>query len=167
MLRMPNRDDACGLASLSTLARMASPFNCRAACSNCGAIARHGPHHAAQKSTTTGSSLRETKRSKRASSIATGLPSSKAVPHLPQTGSSCVRPASSRFAVLQWGQMTIMRIAGTLQIGSVGANERAVPRCMKVPPVDAGGRQRSAAEDRAQQAEREVAADAGDDERLD
>ena len=27
MLRMPNRDDACGLASLSTLARIASPFS--------------------------------------------------------------------------------------------------------------------------------------------
>ena len=59
----------------------------------------------AQKSTTTGSSLRVTTRSKRASSSAIGLPSSKAVSHLPHTGSSRVRPASSRLAVLQPGQI--------------------------------------------------------------
>ena len=46
MLRIARRDDTTGLASLSTLASTARPLSWRAACSNCGAIARHGPHHA-------------------------------------------------------------------------------------------------------------------------
>ncbi len=128
MLRIRRRDEAAGLASLSTLASTAAPWSSRAACSNWGAIARHGPHHAAQKSTTTGSSLRVTKRSKRESSIAAGLPSSKALPHLPHTGSSRARAASRRLAVLQLGQMTIMPIPGIRETCSVATSSGACPR---------------------------------------
>ena len=47
-------------------------LSCAAACANCGAIAWHGPHQSAQKSTTTGSSVLATTLSKLASSSATG-----------------------------------------------------------------------------------------------
>src|SRR3954447_11926345 len=46
-----------GLASVSSLARTTSPSRAAASCSRTGPSARHGPHHSAQKSTTTGTSL--------------------------------------------------------------------------------------------------------------
>src|SRR6202007_1546555 len=52
MLRMPWAALACCAASLSTLAKR-TPGSCRAAAAKCGAIWRHGPHQAAQKSTST------------------------------------------------------------------------------------------------------------------
>ena len=45
-----------GLASVSTLASSTLPARASAACSITGPSCRHGPHHSAQKSTTTGSS---------------------------------------------------------------------------------------------------------------
>src|SRR3954451_9398775 len=46
-----------GLASVSSLARTTWPSRSAAACSRIGPSARHGPHHSAQKSTTTGVSF--------------------------------------------------------------------------------------------------------------
>src|SRR4051794_24098983 len=54
---MPWIWNACamrGLASVSSLARTTWPSRSAAACSRIGPSARHGPHHSAQKSTTTG-----------------------------------------------------------------------------------------------------------------
>src|SRR2546423_2128946 len=46
--------DSCGLASVSSLASTTSPSRAAAAFSRIGVRVRHGPHHSAQKSTTTG-----------------------------------------------------------------------------------------------------------------
>src|SRR5665213_106429 len=51
---MPNACASCGLASVSILASTTEPSRAAAACSSSGLRARHGPHQAAQKSTTTG-----------------------------------------------------------------------------------------------------------------
>ena len=64
-------------------------FDAAAACSNTGAIARQGPHHGAQKSTTTGTSgaRRRADRSCRPSG-STGSPSNSGSWHLGQRGAS-------------------------------------------------------------------------------
>src|SRR5688500_8993338 len=100
---MPKRAATPCAFSVSSLAKRTRVFSSPAACSKAGAIILHGPHHAAQKSTTTGSSLRETKGSNVASSSATGLPSSSGAPHLPHFGSSPSRARGTRFAVRQRG----------------------------------------------------------------
>ena len=51
---MPNACASVGLASVSTFASTTSPSRAAAASSSSGVSARHGPHHDAQKSTTTG-----------------------------------------------------------------------------------------------------------------
>ena len=159
------RDDACGLASLSTLASTASPFSWRAACSNCGAIARHGPHHAAQKSTTTGSSLRRDEaleaRIVERDRLAVEQGGAALAAHR-----LVARAASSRLAALQSGRRRSCRSLGTCE-SRQRSGGAAVRRCGKVPPRGAVGPRRSGADERAQQAEAEVAADRGDDERLD
>ena len=53
---MPKDWLICGFASVSTFARSTLPSRACAACSSAGVSCRHGPHHAAQKSTTTGTS---------------------------------------------------------------------------------------------------------------
>ena len=59
MLRMPKRAAISGSASVSSFASRALRRRARAAaCSYAGAIIRQGPHHGAQKSTTSGRSLR-------------------------------------------------------------------------------------------------------------
>jgi hypothetical protein len=58
--RMPQRPARPGAASVLTLAKRTRPFICAAARSKAGAIAWHGAHHSAQKSTTTGNSVRAT-----------------------------------------------------------------------------------------------------------
>src|SRR5207302_3678866 len=79
-------------------------FISAAARSKPGAMAWQGPHQSAQKSTTTGSSVRTTAASKLASLTATGLPFSSGVLHLPQVGPSATRSAGTRFKVAQLGQ---------------------------------------------------------------
>ncbi len=51
---MRKRSPSSGTASVLTLITSARPAMLRAAVSSSGAIIRHGPHHGAQKSTTTG-----------------------------------------------------------------------------------------------------------------
>ena len=60
MLRMPKRAASAWLASVSSLARRTCGSSMPAACAKAGAIVRQGPHHGAQKSTSTGMSLRPT-----------------------------------------------------------------------------------------------------------
>ena len=74
MLRIANRLPSAGSASVSTLPRRMPGSSRDAACSNCGAIVLQGPHQGAQKSTSSGMSLRASWRSKLALVSATGLP---------------------------------------------------------------------------------------------
>jgi hypothetical protein len=85
MLRMPWARLACGLASVSTLAKRTCGMR-RAASSKCGAIVRQGPHQGAQKSTSTGTSLRPTKVGSTASSSGAGCGLISSVLQRPQTG---------------------------------------------------------------------------------
>src|SRR5580692_10514450 len=54
ILRIPNRPATSGKASVSTFATTTDPVRWLASLATSGATARHGPHHAAQKSTKTG-----------------------------------------------------------------------------------------------------------------
>ena len=107
MLRMAKRCAVCGLASTSTLTSMARPLSSRAARSNCGAIILQGPHQPAQKSTSTGSSVRLVTESKFASVNSMGEPSNSAAPQRPQFGSSVSRADGMRLAAPQWAQATL------------------------------------------------------------
>ena len=104
MLRMPKREEVSGLSSLLTLTSRARPLSWAAACSKAGAIMRQGPHHGAQKSTTTGRSVLPTTASKLASVSSTGSPASSACPQRPQVGSSPSRAAGTRLVAAQWAQ---------------------------------------------------------------
>ncbi len=53
--RTPNWAASSGFSSMLSLATFTLPSNCTASSSRAGAIILHGPHHSAQKSTTTGS----------------------------------------------------------------------------------------------------------------
>ena len=64
MLMIPNACDRRGLASTSTLTTSTTPSYLAASFSISGATILHGPHQAAQKSTTTGLSLLSTRASK-------------------------------------------------------------------------------------------------------
>src|SRR5690606_27201848 len=52
--RTPYAAESSGLSSEFTLTTLTRPSNSRATLSMIGVSARHGPHHGAQKSTTTG-----------------------------------------------------------------------------------------------------------------
>src|SRR5205807_9768537 len=93
----------------STLPKRTSG-NCRAAAAKCGAIWRHGPHQAAQKSTNTGASVARTYFAKTASETSTGTGSASAVLHLAHTGSSPSRSSGTRLVVAQWGQTSSMTV---------------------------------------------------------
>ncbi len=106
MLRIWKRDDSCGLSSLLTFTSSARPFSAlTTACSNAGAIARHGPHHGAQKSISTGSGLASIAASKLSSASSTGRPSSRGLPQRPQTGSSARRSTGMRLVAPQPAQV--------------------------------------------------------------
>ncbi|KLD75110.1 hypothetical protein Y886_28865 [Xanthomonas hyacinthi DSM 19077] len=78
MLRMPKRAASAGCASLSSLPRRMRGSNCAAAASNCGAMVRHGPHHGAQKSTSSGMSLGSAQAAKVSAFNASGAPTNSA-----------------------------------------------------------------------------------------
>src|SRR5215211_5238405 len=67
MLMIPNACDRRGFASTSTFTTSTTPSYFAASFSISGATIRHGPHHSAQKSTTTGFVLWSTSVSKVAS----------------------------------------------------------------------------------------------------
>src|SRR4051794_27485686 len=120
-------------ASVSSLAKRMRPFISAAARSKAGAMARQGPHHAAQKSTTTGSSVRSTATAKLALVTGTGWPSRRGVLHLPHTGASPSRSAGTRLSVAHAGQpistSSVYACAGDLHdlghLGVVGAQQFA------------------------------------------
>src|ERR671918_1976388 len=76
----------CGLASTSSLRTSTTPAYLAASFSISGATMRHGPHHSAQKSTTTGLSLWSTSASNVAS-VTSGT--------LDDIGISFLQPASA------------------------------------------------------------------------
>ena len=76
----------------------------RAASANAGAIILHGPHHSAQKSTSTGSSVACAKRASESPSIAVGVAGSSGSWQLPHLGPSSSRASGTRLRVRQWAQ---------------------------------------------------------------
>jgi hypothetical protein len=106
MLRIPKRDAVRGASSVLSFASLIAGSNALAACSNAGAIMRHGPHHGAQKSTTIGRSDRAMWASKLSSSSETGLPVNSGSLQRPQRACSPRRSSSTRFTVTQWGHTT-------------------------------------------------------------
>ena len=69
MPRMPNFAGVAGLESTSIFVKLTLPAYSEATSSTIGAIILHGPHHSAQKSTSTGLSDFNTSASKEASLI--------------------------------------------------------------------------------------------------
>src|SRR5690349_6938947 len=67
-------------------------------------MVRQGPHHGAQKSTSTGISLRSICFRKRPVERSTGCPVNKGRWHLPQVASSSRRTEGTRLTASQWGQ---------------------------------------------------------------
>jgi hypothetical protein len=118
MLLTPKRVAISGIASVLTFARRAMGSSSRAAASNSGAMARQGPHHAAQKSTSTGNSVLPIIRSKASVLLSSmGRPANKGAWQRPQSGKL---PAASRvsgalFSPPQLGQ-TMMTLFSKLAL---------------------------------------------------
>src|SRR5271165_2478921 len=107
MPRMPNRAAIAGSSSTLTLAKRARGSSSLAARSKIGAIARHGPHQGAQKSTINGMSLRSTCLSKVFAVSGIGLPVNKLVLQTPHLASEAGRSAGMRLTAEQWGQTAL------------------------------------------------------------
>ena len=88
MLRTSKRLAVCGFSSTLSFATRAWPPSSAASSSSVGASVRHGPHHGAQASTSTGSGERSTSAAKVASVTVSGAASSRGNGCLqrPQTG---------------------------------------------------------------------------------
>jgi hypothetical protein len=65
---------------------------------------RQGPHHGAQKSTSTGIWLRATCFSKRAPDSSSGAPVNSSLPQVPHTGPCASLASGTRFTASQCGQ---------------------------------------------------------------
>jgi hypothetical protein len=109
-----------GARSVSSFATRTRGSRIFAACAYAGAIERHGPHHGAQKSTSTGMSFPSMWVLKRASSSSTGVPAKSFCLQRPQAGASLKRSPGMRFLVPQWGQTTC-RDVGVSMIASESA----------------------------------------------
>ncbi len=96
MLRIAKRIASAGSASVSTLIKRALPASSAAVCSKTGAKLRHGPHHGAQKSTTTGRSS-PSSASKVWLVALTTLPSNSSCWQRPHFAPSCRRSSGTRF----------------------------------------------------------------------
>src|SRR5471030_2936393 len=100
----------------------------------------HGPHHGAQKSTSTGMSLRSICLRKRAADNSSGSPVNSAFWHLPHTGCCASLAAGTRFTASQWGQticsdsgctaaVFVIFISRLLQASHDKARTKKLPRC--------------------------------------
>jgi hypothetical protein len=98
---------ACS-ASVSSFARRTPGSSSAAACSNAGAIILHGPHHGAQKSTTTGISFLLICLEKLSDRSSSGWAENSSRWHFPQRGASFRRSIGIRLTAAQCGQ-TICR----------------------------------------------------------
>jgi hypothetical protein len=101
MLRMLKRAARFGWSSVLTFTSRTCGSSWAAACSKAGAIMRQGPHHGAQKSTSTGIWLRAMWRSNPASSSASGAPVNSGWWQLPQSGALERSVVLTRFVVWQ------------------------------------------------------------------
>jgi len=101
--------EARGAASVSSFSTCTRGARRWAALSSSGAMIRHGPHQAAQKSTSTGSSVFSSMRRKPDSSTGIARASNKGRWQRPQFGCPSMRAASSRLVARQCGQTTWMR----------------------------------------------------------
>ncbi len=115
MLRIPNRRDTFGASSLLTLASLSRPGSSVAIVSTIGETMRQGPHHGAQKSTSTGSELCSTTAGKSASPLSVNH--GKVAPQLPQCGTP-VAAGRTRFVLPQFRQRTS---AGSLAVAVIGS----------------------------------------------
>jgi hypothetical protein len=75
---------------------------------------RQGPHHGAQKSTSTGIWLRATCFSKRELDSSSGIPVNRALPQVPQTGLCASLANGTRFTASQCGQTMWRASSGAL-----------------------------------------------------
>src|SRR5258708_18774898 len=129
---MPNRPASACSSSVLTLASRTVGSRWPAACSNCGAMALHGPHHGAQKSTTKGMSLLAACVSKLWAFRATGCPPNSGAPqwpHLPPAPAASFS-RGARFSVLQLGQAT-KRLSAMANLDDAS---RLVSRASKASP---------------------------------
>src|SRR5712691_4156780 len=101
--RMPNRRDRFGALSLLTLTSLSRPGRSVAICSTMGETIRQGPHHGAQKSTSTGKVLCSTTAGNSASLLSVSQGS--VAPQLPQCGTP-LAVGGTRFILPQFGQRT-------------------------------------------------------------
>ena len=127
MLRMPNREAISGTASVSTFATTIFPARSPAILIISGATARHGPHHSAQKSTSTGTGTSRI-NSSNSSGLATttGWVSGRSgFLQAPHFAFSPKRAAGKRFELEQDGHETIIAVV------SCG---RRRPRQGRAPP---------------------------------
>jgi len=117
---------ACS-ASVFNFARRIPGSSSAAACSKAGAIILHGPHHGAQKSTTTGISFLPMCLEKLSARNSSGWAANKSWLHFPQRGASLRRCAGIRLTAVQWGQ-TICRESLKpfhLHVGNVSNSQAA------------------------------------------
>src|SRR5450830_822022 len=136
MLRILKRAPRSCEASVLTLTTRKSGSSDLAACAYQGAIVRQGPHQGAQKSTSTGMSVRSICLRKRALARSTGWPVNKSFWHLPQVGCSIRRAAGKRLTASQWGH-TMCRESGV--VGVMAFLERVAYGCRTFYGVSCGG----------------------------
>lgn len=103
--RMAKRAAIACSASVSSLPRRTKGSNFAAAALNAGAICLQGPHHAAQKSTSSGIPLLLRCASKLVAPSVTGWASKRAPPQRPHLPPAVSLSRGTRFAVEQVGQM--------------------------------------------------------------
>src|SRR5262249_30626268 len=129
MLRTPKRDAVPGFSSMLSLAKRTRPAIEAARSSIIGVMIRHGPHQAAQMSTTTGSGERSTSAAKVASVTVMGLSGAgSGVRHRPQRGR---RPSARRSgATLLVAPHTGHRISSESAIGGGPVRSNYHYRCL-------------------------------------
>ena len=94
---IPNREADWGAASVSSFANIQFGDSWAAASANAGAIIRHGPHQGAQKSTSIGTSVRDTNFANVSSVRSMGYRGRSDCLHLPQIGRSWILDTGTRF----------------------------------------------------------------------
>ena len=164
MLRMAKREATSGSASVSTFATTTAPARWPASFASSGATARHGPHHAAQKSTSTGAFAFCTSSSKSCAER-TGMGrdgGSRAALHAAHFARSPSRAAGRRLELEHAWQSTIIgALAGQRANGAAPTQARAQRRdadCPGTPRGSSGtGEARSATPRRCSRGEEERA----------
>ena len=102
--RIAKRRASCGFSSTFTFATLTRPQRCCATAFRTGSIDRQGPHHGAQKSTSTGMGEDSTASAKLESVTTTGLLGASGCLQRAQRAPTSVRPSGIRFRPRQWVQ---------------------------------------------------------------